>query len=121
MKSWSNSNVRRWIDRVYDFDERLHERAEASRGLVLINLGLVWALSLAMAAMIWFKPLADVDTRLVCIGIALLPGSVATWFARLRLRAQLLEERRKLGRCLACGYDLRATPDLCPECGTACR
>jgi hypothetical protein len=48
------------------------------------------------------------------IPLAILPTAWLAGFVRTRRRNRQLHDNH----CPTCGYDLRASPDRCPECGT---
>jgi hypothetical protein len=52
-----------------------------------------------------------------CLGV-LETGLLALWWLWLGSVRRAHRWARE-GRCLRCGYDLRASPERCPECGTA--
>jgi len=58
---------------------------------------------------------ASVPCSLVSLGTAAWPLTSLTLLIRRRSRHRRLA---RAGCCAKCGYDLRASPDRCPECGT---
>ncbi len=60
-----------------------------------------------------YGPAHSTSVSLPATGVVLLGAALPLVIGKQRQ----LRERRRLGLCTACGYDMRATPDRCPECG----
>jgi len=52
-----------------------------------------------------------------CLYLLILLAVPTTLTARRIIRRGIIRRRRLNGCCEYCGYDLRASPDRCPECG----
>jgi hypothetical protein len=89
---------------------------------ILMRAALGGVLALAFEAVALFAiyelgpQMSDVTRRLVSNGIWCLGLLAALQYATWPRTKQYY--RRKRGQCLNCGYDLRSSPDRCPECGT---
>ena len=71
-----------------------------------------YALERAVPLEDWRMTGLAVPAWLLAVAFAALPACYVIRFGCSRVR-----RRRLPGLCAGCGYDLRATPDRCPECG----
>ena len=66
------------------------------------------------APRVWYRP-----TPLLLFCVAAAAAALPVRWCVVHSREYKLRSRRATGLCPRCGYDLRATPERCPECGAA--
>ena len=81
-------------------------------GFALLGFGFLRPTTKLAPPAVWWRYSVYVPHYAVALAAGILP---AAWLRRRWLRS----DRR--GLCRACGYDLRATPDRCPECGATAK
>ncbi len=99
---------------LYPSHSRINDRYDAPEWIA--RFGLDWRFRHGQGG----RPNGEYwSNRSIFIAVPFWPLVLATggggWLIGRHARA--LRRRRRRGLCVACGYDIRATPERCPECG----
>ena len=101
---------------------RCFENPWTRSALMLVLCPVIWAAGLWVADHVRIPYPSDIAVGGVfMVASATCPVLVLLDLARWMLGVPSTPRQRDRlchGLCLRCGYDLRATPDRCPECGT---
>ena len=113
----------RWIETTREFsgshDTIAHDAADYTISLAGIGYAHVPERAPPTGNVFGFRTTAQPPIHRVRLPWWLIALLVSPPFLSAVYRRRRRSIRRADGLCLACGYDLRSTPDRCPECGVA--
>jgi hypothetical protein len=105
-----------WWSRLNRRMDRVQERIVGSLAFHVGAALVVWGGAAVAARWLWFQPVS-LGGKLFVASFVFVYCLGGTVLLLRRVREIFTERRRDSGQCLQCGYDLRATPGRCPECG----
>jgi hypothetical protein len=94
------------------------ERRSSGKWTRVFQMSVGAVAGIVSIALTWSLPAGRPGLRIACLlALGVLALAVAASREQRNVRRSLAAVLLECGHCPACGYDLRATPARCPECG----